>query len=217
MKRAMNLIILGAPGGGKGTISKKILKDFSPILHISTGDILRKNILENTEVGKKAATFMNSGKLVPDDLVVSMVLGEKKEGKSVLLDGFPRSIAQAESLGKSMKIDAVISLIIPHQTIVDRIANRWVHMPSGRTYAYDYNPPKVIGKDDVTGEPLTQRDDDKPAVVKARLENYENMTKPLIAYYEKVGVPMKHFHGTESDVIYPNVKDFLLNDPRFKV
>ncbi len=213
----MNLIILGAPGGGKGTISKKILKDFSPILHISTGDILRKNILENTEVGKKAATFMNSGKLVPDDLVVSMVLGEKKEGKSVLLDGFPRTIAQAESLGKSMKIDAVISLIIPHQTIVDRIANRWVHMPSGRTYAYDYNPPKVIGKDDVTGEPLTQRDDDKPAVVKARLENYENMTKPLIAFYEKVGVPMKHFHGTESDVIYPNVKDFLLTDPRFKV
>jgi nucleoside-triphosphate--adenylate kinase len=211
----MNLIILGAPGGGKGTISKKLLKDFT-LLHISTGDILRKNILENTDLGKMASSYMNSGKLVPDDLVVSMVLGEKKEGKSVLLDGFPRTITQAESLQKSMKVDAVISLVIPHQTIVDRIANRWVHMPSGRTYAYDYNPPKVIGKDDVTGEPLSQRDDDKPAVVKARLENYEKMTKPLISYYEKIGVPLRHFHGTESDVIYPKVKEFLLTDPHFK-
>jgi nucleoside-triphosphate--adenylate kinase len=203
-------LIMGPPGGGKGTISKKILKEF-PFHHLSTGDELRAHVQNSTAVGQEAKQYMDSGALVPDELIIRLVLeevGQLPTTTNVLLDGFPRTQAQAEALSKEIKVDIVINLDIPQATIVERMSGRWIHMASGRVYAYDYNPPKEDGKDDVTGEPLEQREDDKPETVMARLQKYAEMTVPLIEYYDKDGV-LASFAGTESDVIYPEVRQFL--------
>jgi nucleoside-triphosphate--adenylate kinase len=203
-------LIMGPPGGGKGTISKKILKDF-PFHHLSTGDELRRHLREGTDVGKEAKSFMDSGALVPDGVIIKLVLEEVAQlpsGTNVLLDGFPRTQAQAAALDKEIDVEIVVNLDIPVQIIVERMSGRWIHMASGRVYAYDYNPPKEHGKDDVTGEPLEQREDDKAETVMARLEQYNEATAPLIEHYSKAGV-LANFAGTESDVIYPRVKDFL--------
>jgi nucleoside-triphosphate--adenylate kinase len=205
-------LIMGPPGGGKGTISKKILKDF-PFHHLSTGDELRTHVREGTALGVEAKSFMDSGALVPDQLIIKLVLEEVSKlpaDTNVLLDGFPRTEAQAEALSKEIKVDVVINLDIPQATIVERMSGRWIHMASGRVYAYDYNPPKEEGKDDVTGEALEQREDDKAETVMARLQKYAEMTEPLIGYYEKDGA-LGNFAGTESDVIYPEVKKWLAN------
>ncbi|GFH45987.1 nucleoside-triphosphate--adenylate kinase [Chaetoceros tenuissimus] len=206
------MLILGKPGGGKGTISKKILKDFPSFTHFSTGDMLRQHVREQTSLGKEAKTHMDSGGLVPDDLIIRLVLDEAEKeaesGNSLLLDGFPRTMEQAKALAESVDVDLVVELDIPNETIVDRIAERWVHPASGRVYNLSYNPPKVPGKDDITGEDLIQRDDDKPETVRKRLEAYEQVTAPLVEYYDEKGV-LKTFAGTESDVIYPKVNKWL--------
>lgn len=213
MKKALNVIIFGSPGSGKGTISKKIVKDFS-FNHLSTGDLLRQHVLNGTPIGVAAKQLMDAGKLVPDQLVLDMLLDSSKGTKgNLLLDGYPRTIVQAESLQKHIPIHSVIALDIPHQTIIDRLSSRWIHPKSGRTYAYDYNPPKILGKDDETGEDLIQREDDKPESIAARLKAYENLTMPLKDHYDKAGM-LKVFSGTESDVIYPMVKAHL--DGMFK-
>jgi len=200
---------MGRPGGGKGTISKKMLKDFD-YNHLSTGDLLRANVQDGTDLGKEAKSYMDSGGLVPDDLIIRLVLDEvaKIEG-SILLDGFPRTLPQAEAFEANLAIDNSIFLNVPTEVIVERISNRWLHPGSGRIYAYDYNPPKVEGKDDETGEPLIQRDDDKPEAVGARLQQYDAMTLPLIEHYQKIPGHLAEFRGTESDVIYPEVKKYL--------
>lgn len=219
LNRAINTIIMGPPGGGKGTISKKLIKDYD-YAHISTGDILRANVREQTPLGKEAATFMNSGGLVPDALVIKMVVSEiaKLGDKNILFDGFPRTMAQATELEKQVKIDLALNLDVPSEEIVGRISGRWTHPGSGRVYAYDYNPPKVEGKDDVTGEPLIQRDDDKPEAVRKRLEAYDSMTAPLIKYYEGKGIiasssgaqsPDLVKAGRRSDAIYAELKPVL--------
>lgn len=163
-----------------------------------------------------AKPIMESGKLVPDSLMIGMVEKHVASIKgNVLFDGFPRTVAQAKELEKVVPVDLVVAINVPHETIVSRLSNRWIHAASGRTYAYDYNPPKVHGLDDVTGEPLTQREDDKAEVVSARLRSYEELTKPLIDYYaQKKGV-LSQFHGTESDVIYPQIKKYFLNETPF--
>eukprot|EP00619_Florenciella_sp_RCC1007_P004846 CAMPEP_0205922466 /NCGR_PEP_ID=MMETSP1325-20131115/14534_1 /ASSEMBLY_ACC=CAM_ASM_000708 /TAXON_ID=236786 /ORGANISM="Florenciella sp., Strain RCC1007" /LENGTH=210 /DNA_ID=CAMNT_0053290479 /DNA_START=173 /DNA_END=805 /DNA_ORIENTATION=+ len=200
---------MGPPGGGKGTISKKILRDFS-FSHLSTGDVLRENVRNATPVGVEAKSYMDAGDLVPDELMVRLVLSEVEEKgyNRLLLDGFPRTEAQAVELGKHIKVDMALNLDVPTETIVERISNRWLHPASGRVYAYDYNPPKVEGKDDETGEDLIQRDDDKADAVRTRLATYDKLTAPLIEYYRTEGV-LKEFQGTESDVIYPMVKAYL--------
>eukprot|EP00614_Pseudopedinella_elastica_P006738 CAMPEP_0172590722 /NCGR_PEP_ID=MMETSP1068-20121228/9351_1 /TAXON_ID=35684 /ORGANISM="Pseudopedinella elastica, Strain CCMP716" /LENGTH=217 /DNA_ID=CAMNT_0013386785 /DNA_START=125 /DNA_END=778 /DNA_ORIENTATION=- len=201
---------MGPPGGGKGTISKKILKDFS-FTHLSTGDVLRANVRAGTEIGKEAETYMKAGSLVPDDVMVRLVLAEVENcssAASILLDGFPRTVPQAIELDKHISVDLALNLNIPTEVIVERISNRWIHPGSSRVYAYDYNPPKIEGFDDETGEPLVQRDDDKPEAVRTRLLTYEKETAPLIAYYQAEGV-LTSFSGTESDVIYPIVKAHL--------
>jgi nucleoside-triphosphate--adenylate kinase len=142
--------------------------------------------------------------------------------KSLLFDGFPRTINQADALQVSLPITAVVVLDIPHETIISRLSQRWVHLPSGRTYAYDYNPPKTHGLDDITSEPLVQRDDDKPETIAKRLHAYENMTKPIIEHYKQMSLStqnlkIKIFQGTESNVIYPEVKEFLMNDVHLQV
>jgi adenylate kinase len=206
-------LILGKPGGGKGTISGKILKDFPQFHHVSSGDLLRSHVRNGTKLGMDAKKYMEAGKLVPDELMIGLVMEESTphldQGKSLLLDGFPRTVAQAKALEEVVHVDMVINLDIPTETIVERIADRWIHAPSGRIYSYSYHPPKVHGKDDVTGEPLTQRKDDQPETVRARLQQYDDVTSPLVQYYDENGV-LKTFHGTQSDVIYPEVKKWLV-------
>ena len=216
-------MIFGSPGSGKGTISKKIVKDFK-FNHVSTGkafscgvvaslcaimchtfvgDLLRQHVLSGTPIGLTVKSIMDKGELVPDKMVLDMLLDFTNTNTgNVLVDGYPRTIAQAQSLQSHVPIDAVVALDVPHQTIIDRLSGRWIHPASGRTYAYDYNPPNVLGKDDATGE------DDKPASIAARLEAYENLTMPLKKFYEEQGL-LTVFSGTESDVIYPEVKKFL--------
>ena len=209
------LLILGKPGGGKGTISKKIIKSFPTTVHLSTGDILRDNVRAGTEIGLKAKSFMDSGALVPDDVVIALVSARLKAdasklaGGHTLLDGFPRTVSQATALEKSgVKVDHVLNLDVPTQTIVDRISDRWISPSTGTVYSYSYQPPKVRGKDDATGEALVQRDDDKPAAVTKRLEAFDKMNGPLLEFYDTRKV-LVSFAGTESDVIFKKVEPFL--------
>jgi nucleoside-triphosphate--adenylate kinase len=153
-----------------------------------------------------------AGSLVPDDVMIKMVMSDAveaiKNGQSLLLDGFPRTMEQAVALDKNLDVDLVINLCVPNETIIERISDRWIHPASGRVYSYSYQPPKVKGLDDETGEELVQRDDDKPESVLNRLNKYDNVTKPLVKYYEEKGV-IQTFRGTESDVIYPEVQKWL--------
>mmetsp|Transcript_11164 Transcript_11164/g.15720 ORF Transcript_11164/g.15720 Transcript_11164/m.15720 type:complete len:276 (+) Transcript_11164:112-939(+) len=206
------MLILGKPGGGKGTISKKILKDFPKFEHLSTGDVLRQHVRNQTTIGKEAKRHMDAGGLVPNEVMVQLVLEDADKiissGKSLLLDGFPRTMEQAKTLNDYIDVDLVVELDIPTETIVDRIADRWIHPSSGKVYNYSYNPPRVHGKDDETGEDLVQRDDDKPETVRKRLRAYDEVTAPLVEYYDEKGV-IRTFKGTMSDVIYPEVKLWL--------
>ena len=181
----MNLVFLGPPGAGKGTIAA-IAKDAFAIPHISTGDIFRANIKNETELGKLVKEIMASGNLVPDEVTIKMVegrLGEEDAKKGYILDGFPRTIPQADALSRMSKVDKVINFVLPKEEILKRLSGRRVCKSTGRTYHILYNPPKVEGIDDETGEPLIQRDDDKEEAILNRLEVYEKSTAPLIDYY----------------------------------
>jgi len=184
----MRLILLGGPGAGKGTQAKFICEKFG-IPQISTGDMLRAAVKEGTELGKEAKKYMDAGQLVPDDVIIGLVKERIKQPdceKGFLFDGFPRTIPQAEAMKEAgVKIDYVVEIFVPDEEIIKRISGRRVHLPSGRTYHIIYNPPKVEGKDDVTGEPLIQRDDDKEEVVRERLKVYHEQTEPLVDYYKK--------------------------------
>mmetsp|Transcript_46329 Transcript_46329/g.68367 ORF Transcript_46329/g.68367 Transcript_46329/m.68367 type:complete len:254 (+) Transcript_46329:97-858(+) len=202
-------LIFGKPGGGKGTISGKILADFPTFHHLSTGDVLRQHVREQSEIGVEAKKHMDQGHLVPDELMIRLVIQDTVEHQgSLLLDGFPRTIEQAKALDDALNVDLVINLDIPTDTIVERISDRWIHPASGRIYSYSYKPPKNKGVDDETGEPLVQRDDDKPDRVRTRLESYDKVTSPLIDFYTEKGV-LETFQGTKSDVIYVDVKKWL--------
>lgn len=182
----MKIILLGAPGAGKGTQAQFMMNKFG-IPQISTGDMFRAAIKAGTELGKQAKALMDEGKLVPDELTVALVkdrIAQPDCANGFLLDGFPRTIPQADALKESgVKIDFVLEFDVADEVIVERMSGRRVHQPSGRTYHIVYNPPKVEGKDDVTGEDLIIRPDDKPETVLERLAIYHNQTKPLIAYY----------------------------------
>ena len=189
------MIILGAPGGGKGTISKKIVKQFA-FNHVSTGDLLRANIQAGTELGKSAQDFMKKGTLVPDDLVVNMLKDHINKGSTddktgaenrLLLDGFPRTIPQAEAmLEAGVDIDYVIEIDVADDEIVKRLSGRRVHPGSGRIYHILFNQPKIEGKDDETGEDLIQRADDEEETVRKRLAIYHDQTAPLVSFYKKL-------------------------------
>lgn len=206
------MLILGKPGGGKGTISEKLLKDFPRFHHLSTGDLLRQHVREQTKLGRAAKSYMEKGLLVPDTLMIDVLMSDAadhiEQGNPLLLDGFPRNLTQAVALDEVARIGLVVNLDVPTETIVERIADRWIHPASGRIYSYSYRPPKVRGIDDVTGEPLIQRPDDQPESVRTRLQAYDTVTAPLVQYYMERGV-CKTFSGTKSDVIYPQVKQWL--------
>jgi adenylate kinase len=184
----MRLILLGGPGAGKGTQANYIKEQYQ-IPQISTGDMLRAAVKAGSELGKKAKAFMDSGGLVPDDVIIGLVKERIKEDdckKGFLFDGFPRTIPQADAMKEAgVPIDAVVEIDVPDQEIIKRMSGRRAHLASGRTYHVIYNPPKVEGKDDVTGEPLVQRDDDKEETVRKRLEVYHAQTEPLVNYYKK--------------------------------
>lgn len=185
----MKLILLGAPGAGKGTQAQFLTKQYA-IPQISTGDMLRAAIKQGTELGKQAKAFMDAGKLVTDELIIALVkerIAQADCANGFLLDGFPRTVPQADALAEAgVGIDAVVEIDVPDEVIVERMSGRRAHLASGRTYHIVYNPPKVEGKDDETGEDLVQRDDDKPNVVKDRLTVYHQQTAPLIDYYQHV-------------------------------
>ena len=191
----MKIIMLGAPGAGKGTQAKKIAAQYS-IPHISTGDIFRANIKNNTELGQKAKTYMDKGELVPDSLVVDLIMDRFKEAdcaNGYVLDGFPRTIPQAEALDNALKangekVDFAINVEVPDENIINRMSGRRACVGCGATYHIKYNPTKVEGVCDACGEKLILRDDDKPETVKNRLSVYHEQTQPLIDYYNRAGV-----------------------------
>ena len=185
----MRIILLGAPGVGKGTQAKFICNRFA-IPQISTGDMLRESVRDGSSLGRKVKKVMDQGALVTDDIIIDLVKDRIKKNdceKGYLFDGFPRTIPQAEALAQeNIQIDSVIEIKVEDDQIIARLAGRRVHQTSGRIYHITNNPPKRKNLDDVTGEPLIQRDDDKEDTIKQRLEVYRNQTEPLVNFYQKM-------------------------------
>ena len=198
----MKIIMLGAPGAGKGTQAKKIAAKYD-IPHISTGDIFRANIKDGTELGKKAKTYMDQGLLVPDELVVDLVVDRVQQEdckNGYVLDGFPRTIPQAEALDKALakfgeKMDYAIDVDVPDENIIQRMSGRRACVGCGATYHLEYAPTKTEGICDVCGKELILREDDKPETVQKRLNVYHEQTQPLIDYYTTAGI-LKTVDGT---------------------
>jgi adenylate kinase len=184
----MKLILLGAPGAGKGTQASFLCQHFG-IPQISTGDMLRAAVKAGTPLGLAAKKVMDAGGLVSDDIIIGLVQERLKQpdcAKGFLFDGFPRTLPQAEALKSAgVALDFVLEIDVPDAAIIERMSGRRVHPGSGRTYHVTYNPPKVADRDDVTGEPLVQRDDDKEETVRKRLQVYQQQTRPLVGYYEQ--------------------------------
>lgn len=260
LRRAARIILVGAPGVGKGTQTERMLKRFPQLSSISSGDLLRENVRNRTPLGIQAESLMSSGALVPDSMILRLIHNAlttrgwlvPREGvqsltlnsmsatpsttsdvgslrdtliendnyitmppreddeynfsdhpdASYILDGFPRNVAQAKQLDKLIPVNLVVDIQTPTEIILDRICNRWVHPGSGRVYNTGFHAPKVAGIDDITGEKLVQRDDDKPEVWKARLKGFEELSRPLLAHYERKGV-LWRVQGNSSDEISP--------------
>jgi adenylate kinase len=182
----MRLILLGAPGAGKGTQAAFICQKFG-IPQISTGDMLRAAVKAGTPLGLAAKKVMDSGALVSDDIIIGLVkerIAQPDCTKGFLFDGFPRTIPQADAMkAAGVKLDYVLEIDVPDEAIIERMSGRRSHVASGRTYHIKFNPPKVPGRDDITGDELVQREDDKEETVRKRLEVYQSQTRPLVAYY----------------------------------
>ncbi|BFZ63480.1 Adenylate kinase 2 [Saitoella coloradoensis] len=220
-------LLIGAPGAGKGTHSTALVNRYPSLLTISSGDLLRQNIAAKTPLGLTAQTAVAKGEFVPDEVMIDLVLGELRarggvypDGYEVkaseeleqswVLDGFPRTGVQAQRLDEVLEqsnaaLNMVVHLEVPFDVILERIAGRWIHAPSGRVYNTGYNPPAVAGKDDVTGEPLTKRPDDNPETFKKRLNVFKDMTEPLLEYYEKQGV-LFTARGPTSKIVWPQIE-----------
>ena len=212
----MKIIMLGAPGAGKGTQAKKIA-DLCKVPHISTGDIFRANIKEGTELGKKAKTYMDAGDLVPDELVCDLVVDRIQQDdctEGFILDGLPRTIPQAEALTNALnaiehKMEYALNIDVPDENIIHRMAGRRACVGCGATYHVEFNPPKTADVCDVCGDALILRDDDKPETVTNRLNVYHEQTKPLIDYYEKQGI-VHTIDGTQTmDEVFSDIRKIL--------
>jgi len=200
----LNLILFGPPGAGKGTQAARLQEDFR-LPYVATGDILRAAVKDGTELGLKAKGFMDAGELVPDDLVIDLIvdrIGADDARDGFILDGFPRTRAQADALGEAFdqlgrRITAVLLFDVPDEALVNRISGRRVSVKTGRVYHVESDPPKHEGRCDVDGSRLIQRDDDKPEVVEKRLEVYHAETEPLVSYYDERGL-LRRIDGTRS-------------------
>jgi adenylate kinase len=212
----MRLIFLGPPGAGKGTQAESICKDYN-IVQLSTGDILRANRKQGTELGRKAQSYMDVGELVPDQIIIDMIKEELKKLELVngyILDGFPRTVTQAEALGNLLtemgqKLDTVLILEVPSEELVKRLTSRRTCRTCGKSYHLIYNPPKKDGICDVDGGELYQRDDDKEEPIRNRLKVYENQTKPLIEYYSAKNLADNINGLGKIDEIYSSIKTVL--------
>ena len=212
----MNIILMGLPGAGKGTQASEIVKKF-PIPHISTGDMFRKAIKDETDLGKEAKSYMDRGELVPDEVTVGIVkerISEDDAKKGFLLDGFPRTIDQAEALNEIMSelgrnIDAVINIEVPEEELMNRLTGRRICEKCGTTYHLVFNPPKVDGICDIDGGKLYQREDDNPETVSNRLSVNVKQSKPILEYYNNKGV-LKNIDGSKDiDEVTNDVIDIL--------
>ncbi|MCJ1655820.1 adenylate kinase [Staphylococcus sp. NRL 16/872] len=212
----MNIILMGLPGAGKGTQASEIVKKF-PIPHISTGDMFRKAIKDETDLGKEAKSYMDRGELVPDEVTVGIVkerISEDDAKKGFLLDGFPRTIDQAEALNNIMSelgrnIDAVINIEVPEEELMNRLTGRRICEKCGTTYHLVFNPPKVDGVCDIDGGKLYQREDDNPETVSNRLSVNVKQSKPILEYYEEKGVLNNIDGAKDIDEVTEDVIDIL--------
>ena len=210
----MRIILLGAPGVGKGTQAKFICNRFS-IPQISTGDMLRESVRAGSNLGRKVKTVMEEGALVTDEIIIDLVKERIKRDdceKGYLFDGFPRTIPQAEALAQQdIQIDSVIEIKVEDAQIISRLAGRRVHLASGRVYHIVNNPPKQKNLDDLTGEPLIQREDDKEDTIKQRLEVYRNQTEPLVNFYqEKQKEGALSYRSVDGDKAFDNLSEEIL-------
>lgn len=212
----MKIIMLGAPGAGKGTQAKRLAEKFS-IPHISTGDIFRANIKNNTELGKKAKEYMDQGLLVPDELTCSLVVDRIVRddcANGYILDGFPRTIPQAQALDEALNkmgsnMDFAVDVDVPDEAIVSRMSGRRACVGCGATYHVEFNPPKTEGICDACGEALILREDDKPETVQKRLDVYHSQTQPLIDYYNGKGI-LRTVDGTKPmDQVFEDILNVL--------
>ena len=196
----MRIILLGMPGAGKGT-QAQIIEEELAIANVSTGAILREVSKSKSDLGQKVQTYLNSGQLVPDEIIIEMLVERISKddcNNGFILDGFPRNIEQAKSLDQAgVNIDLVIYLKILEEQIIERMSGRRIHLASGRSYHTTFNPPKVDGKDDLTGEDLVQRSDDKPDVIKKRLEVYFNETEPMLDFYKNKDIQFYEIDASE--------------------
>lgn len=209
----MILVFLGPPGAGKGT-QAKLLSQRMGFLHLSTGDLLREAVKNQTPLGKKAKEYMDRGELVPDELIVQLIEETMPKDDNVILDGFPRTVNQALALeemlkGKGEKISKVLFFDVPDEVIIDRLSGRRVCSKCGAVYHVKYNPPKVEGMCDLCGGSLMQRDDDKEEVVKKRLEVYRKQTQPLIEFYQERGIIYKLDAGKGVEELFEEVKGLV--------
>lgn len=219
--RPIRILLLGAPGSGKGTQTSRLLKQFNQLESLSSGDILRSQIDVGSEIGKEASDYILRGELVPDSTMVSLITNHLKTlnwlrpESNWLLDGFPRTYNQALKLdealqGNQANLNMVVELDVDQKVILQRIENRWIHPSSGRVYNLDYDPPKVPFKDDITGEPLVKRKDDTVEVFQKRLDQYNKTIEPLKEFYNQKNI-LYSIEGNTSDIIYPKLQQLILN------
>uniref|UniRef100_A0A8C6UAQ9 GTP:AMP phosphotransferase AK3, mitochondrial n=1 Tax=Neogobius melanostomus TaxID=47308 RepID=A0A8C6UAQ9_9GOBI len=210
MAKLFRAVIMGPPGSGKGTISKRIAQNFG-LEYLSCAQFLQDiAATKNTEEGVLVKTYIDKRMLVPDHVVTRLMQPrlEQLSRHSWLLEGYPRTVVQARSLNELYQLDMVISLNIPYSTLSDRMSDKWIHPASGRVYNMTFNPPRVKGKDDVTGEPLIQSEDDKPEALMARLRHYKDVAKPIFDLYKSQGI-LHSFSGTDTDRIWPYINSIL--------
>eukprot|EP00931_Biecheleriopsis_adriatica_P093805 TRINITY_DN67523_c0_g1_i1.p1 TRINITY_DN67523_c0_g1~~TRINITY_DN67523_c0_g1_i1.p1 ORF type:complete len:290 (-),score=59.87 TRINITY_DN67523_c0_g1_i1:90-917(-) len=217
--RKIYILLTGAPGSGVSTIAKKLVDEMG-FYTISSGEMLHAEAAANTELGKEAKSFMDAGELVPDEIVLSLLLCKLRETSAdrILLIGFPGTLEQARNVDLQVKIDMVFRLDVPITECISRIAARWIHVASGRSYSYDYNPPKEDGQDDESGEALEQRSDDKPEAIRKRIDAFEEVNAPMLQLFASKGVLIE-CDGSDheglikknrrSDAIYDSIKAHL--------